>query len=177
VSQADKRRRRARAAAQRAVRPSVPVPDTSTSTSTEPNGKSWPGKPPNTSGNPETQWKPGQAPNPNGYSRGRRIADALHRALDKRGLDDDVATTVIAMALGQKLGDRVPHLEWFRELRSMIDGPNERIERTSSNDTTVNVVAVSSASTSTIDPAVAERVMAAAEPDVTIDEDVPENVT
>jgi hypothetical protein len=67
-------------------------------------------------------WEAGQSGNPEGYSRGRRVADALHRALNKRGLLDDVATTVIAMALGQKIANRTPHLEWFRELRDMIDG-------------------------------------------------------
>jgi hypothetical protein len=98
-------------------------------------------------------WEAGQSGNPGGYSRGRRVADALHRALNKHGLLDDVATTVIAMALGQKIANRTPHLEWFRELRDMIDG-SPRLRECEAPDTTEE----------TIDPAVIERMLAAADP-------------
>jgi hypothetical protein len=103
--------------------------------------------------NVEQQFRPGQSGNPDGYSRQRRIADALHRALNKDGLEDEVANTVIAMALGQKIANRTPDLMWFRELRDMVDGSPRYRERESPD---TNHVA--------IDPAVAKRILAAADP-------------
>jgi hypothetical protein len=187
VSQADKRRRRARAAAQRALKPIVAppstpsepnVPDVEPSPSTPPTSNDkppgrWPGKNPGESGNPEQQWKPGHAPNAAGYSRGRRLADAIHRALDENGLDATVARTVVAMAIGQKIKDRSPDLDWFKELRSMIDGPGERRDvQTIAVDVANDVTVVVPVVTSDIDPAVAERILAAAEPDVTLEDDL-----
>jgi hypothetical protein len=99
------------------------------------------------------QFRLGQSGNPDGYSRRRRIADALHRALNKHGLEDEVANTVIAMALGQKIANRTPDLMWFRELRDMVDGSPRFRERESADTTDF-----------AIDPAVIERMMAAADP-------------
>ena len=104
--------------------------------------------------NVEQQFRPGQTGNPDGYSRGRRITDALHRALNKSSLLDDVATTMIAMALGQKLPNRTPDLLWFRELRDMIDGSPRFRERDAPETTDM-----------TIDPAVIVRMLAAADPE------------
>jgi hypothetical protein len=103
--------------------------------------------------NVEQQFRPGQSGNPDGYSRRRRIADALHRALNKHGLEDEVANTVIAMALGQKIANRTPDLMWFRELRDMVDGSPRYRERECPDTAYVE-----------IDPAVAERILAAADP-------------
>jgi hypothetical protein len=135
-----------------ALEPVVAPPEPSESVG-EPVTVQAPSRAPSQNSGLSPPWEPGQSGNPDGYSRGRRVADALHRALNKRGLLDDVATTVIAMALGQKIANRTPHLEWFRELRDMIDGP-PRSREGEAPDTTEE----------TIDPAVAERLMAAADP-------------
>jgi hypothetical protein len=104
--------------------------------------------------NVEQQFRPGQTGNPAGYSRRRRLADAFHRALNKPGLEDDIATTVIAMSLGQKIPNRTPNVMWFRELRDMVDG-SPRLREREAPDATVE----------TIDPAVVERMLAAADPE------------
>jgi hypothetical protein len=107
--------------------------------------------------NVEQQFRPGQTGNPDGYSRGRRIADAVHRALNKRGLLDDLATTMIAMALGQKIANRTPDLQWFREVRDMVDGSPRLRDREAPD--------AAESTDETIDPAVIERMLAAADPD------------
>ena len=38
--------------------------------------------------NPETQFPPGQSGNPSGYSRKRRLTDALVKLIEEKGLDD-----------------------------------------------------------------------------------------
>jgi hypothetical protein len=169
VSAADKRRRRRRAAAQRAVKlPSEPFERTT-----------FGGKAAHESGNVETQWKPGEAPNPLGYSKGRRIGDAIHRLITTADLEDKIASTVVTMALGVR-GERPADLGWFRELRDMVDGKVPRITVLvrPADDVVVNVATAVVVETNVhgIDPAVAERIMAAAEPGVTIDEE-PEDET
>ena len=47
-------------------------------------------------------WPPGTSGNPAGYSRGRRIGDAIERQIDEKGLDREFGATAIAMALGKK---------------------------------------------------------------------------
>jgi hypothetical protein len=107
--------------------------------------------------NIEQQFRPGQTGNPDGYSRRRRIADAFHRALNKPGLEDDIATTAIAMALGQKIPNRTPDLLWFREVRDMVDGSPRLRDREAPD--------APDATEETIDPAVITRMLAAADPE------------
>ena len=47
-------------------------------------------------------WQPGTSGNPAGYSRGRRISDAIENMIDELGLERSFAATAIAMALGHK---------------------------------------------------------------------------
>lgn len=69
-------------------------------------------------------WKPGQSGNPAGYSRKRRIADAMVRFVDaKKNRANELAAVVFAMATGRRdllptSGE--PDLAWFRELRSIL---------------------------------------------------------
>ena len=144
-------------AGKKATRP--PPPEPVPETPSEPQPPPEPETPPvvdRATGFPniEQQFRPGQTGNPEGYSRGRRITDALHRALNKRGLLDDIATTMIAMALGQKIANRTPDLMWLREVRDMVDG-SPRLRDRDAPDATVE----------TIDPAVAARMLAAADPE------------
>ncbi len=47
-------------------------------------------------------WPPGTSGNPAGYSRGRRISDAIERQIDEMAPDREFGATAIAMALGKK---------------------------------------------------------------------------
>ena len=47
-------------------------------------------------------WPSGTSGNPAGYSRGRRISDAIENMIDELGLERSFAATAIAMALGHK---------------------------------------------------------------------------
>ena len=47
-------------------------------------------------------WPSGTSGNPAGYSRGRRISDAIENMIDEQGLERSFAATAIAMALGHK---------------------------------------------------------------------------
>ena len=47
-------------------------------------------------------WPPGTSGNPAGYSRGRRISDAIERLIEEMALDREFGATAIAMALGKK---------------------------------------------------------------------------
>ena len=44
-------------------------------------------------------WPPGTSGNPAGYSRGRRISDAIERLIEEMALDREFGATAIAMAL------------------------------------------------------------------------------
>ncbi len=72
-----------------------------------------------------TPWQPGQSGNPAGHSRGRRIAAAITRLIDEKGLEREIALTLIGMALGRRkmLRGRKPEYQWFRELLNRVDGP------------------------------------------------------
>ncbi len=82
---------------------------------------------PNPAPRPEnlTPWQPGQSGNPAGHSRGRRVAAAITRLIDEKGLEREIALTLIAMALGRRkmLKGRKPEYRWFRELLNRVDGP------------------------------------------------------
>ena len=56
-------------------------------------------------------WPPGTSGNPAGYSRGRRISDAIERLIEEMALDREFGATAIAMALGKKyyLGTEESH--------------------------------------------------------------------
>jgi hypothetical protein len=71
-----------------------------------------------------TRWKKGQSGNPSGYSRRRRLSDAVARAIEAQGLDSPIAQTLLAMALGDKdkLEGRTPEFQWFKLLVEMVDG-------------------------------------------------------
>ena len=47
-------------------------------------------------------WPPGTSGNPAGYSRGRRISDAIERLIEEMALDREFGATAIAMAVGKK---------------------------------------------------------------------------
>ena len=47
-------------------------------------------------------WPSGTSGNPAGYSRGRRISDAIENMIDEQGLERPFAATAIAMAFGHK---------------------------------------------------------------------------
>ena len=47
-------------------------------------------------------WPPGTSGNAAGYSRGRRISDAIERLIEEMALDREFGATAIAMALGKK---------------------------------------------------------------------------
>ena len=47
-------------------------------------------------------WPPGTSGNPAGYSRDRRISDAIERLIEEMALDREFGATAIAMALGKK---------------------------------------------------------------------------
>ena len=84
-------------------------------------------------------WPPGTSGNPAGYSRGRRISDAIENMIDELDLERSFAATAIAMALGHKhtlrqlvkdpvTGEDVwvehkPDLKWFKMIV-----PQPRIE-------------------------------------------------
>ena len=69
-------------------------------------------------------WPPGTSGNPAGYSRGRRISDAIERLIEEMALDREFGATAIAMALGKKymLKRKVKDPEtgeeiWFEQVR------------------------------------------------------------
>jgi hypothetical protein len=142
--------------------PRPPAPEPFPETPSEPQPPPEPETPPVAGRAPgfpniEQQFRPGQTGNPDGYSRRWRIADAFHRALNKPGLEDDIATTAIAMALGQKIPNRTPDLLWFREVRDMVDGSPRLRDREAPD--------APDATEETIDPAVITRMLAAADPE------------
>ena len=47
-------------------------------------------------------WTAGTSGNPAGYSRGRRISDAIERLIEEMALDREFGATAISMALGNK---------------------------------------------------------------------------
>src|SRR5271167_4535731 len=51
-------------------------------------------------------WPPGTRGNPAGYSRGRRISDAIERLIEEMALDREFGATTIAMALGNGRSDQ-----------------------------------------------------------------------
>jgi hypothetical protein len=117
--------------------------------------------------NPATQFPPGQTGNPAGYSHRGRLNRAVNRLLNKPGLEDDVATTVVAMTLGTKLKDRDPKIEWWRELRSLIEGPEPRVFVHKNVD--ANIEPMTQETNGQMDAATAERVMLAAAPEAVPD--------
>jgi len=82
--------------------------------------------------------KPGEVRNPNGYSKKRRISDAISAVIEEFGLEREFAITAVAMALGKKhmLKRKVvdpqtkkevwvefkPDYAWFAGLREWIEG-------------------------------------------------------
>ena len=82
-------------------------------------------------------WPPGTSGNPAGYSRGRRISDAIERQIDEMALDREFGATAIAMALGKKYmlkqkvkdpetGEDIwvehkPDIAWFKMILERIE--------------------------------------------------------
>lgn len=69
-------------------------------------------------------WQPGQSGNPKGYSRRRRLQDALLKHIEDSGLDGEIVRTWLAMALGDKakLAGKEPEFQWFKLLVDTVDG-------------------------------------------------------
>jgi hypothetical protein len=123
-----KRRRRERRAAEAAAlaRP-PPAPPVDDVPPVDPTVRA-PCRAPSQTAGLSPPWPKGTSGNPGGSSQRQRITNAFHRVLDRAGLEDSVATTVVAMALGQQLGDRNPSIEWMRLLIDRVDGPLDRRE-------------------------------------------------
>ena len=84
-------------------------------------------------------WQPGTSGNPAGYSRGRRISDAIERRMDELQLDDKFADVAIAMAIGDKqmlkhkatdpeTGEDIwveyePSIAWFKMVQERLEPP------------------------------------------------------
>jgi hypothetical protein len=82
-------------------------------------------------------WPPGTSGNPAGYSRGRRISDAIERLIEEMALDREFGATAIAMALGKKYmlkrkvkdpetGEEIwfehkPEIAWFNMILERIE--------------------------------------------------------
>ena len=82
-------------------------------------------------------WPPGTSGNPAGYSRGRRISDAIERLIEEMALDREFGATAIAMALGKKYmlkrkvkdpetGEEIwvehkPDITWFNMILERIE--------------------------------------------------------
>ena len=82
-------------------------------------------------------WPPGTSGNPAGYSRGRRISDAIETQIEEMALDREFGATAIAMALGKKCmlkhkvkdpetGDDIwvehkPDIAWFKMILERIE--------------------------------------------------------
>jgi Family of unknown function (DUF5681) len=104
--------------------------------------------------NKSTQFRPGQSGNPSGYSRKRRVAEALAKLIDANDRRaNELATIAFAKATGQKepLEGRQPDLAWFNVLLRLLgeDGHSG---------------AETAAAPSSIDPATAARILEAADP-------------
>ena len=84
-------------------------------------------------------WQKGTSGNPGGYSRGRRISDAIQEMIDEEGLQPEFARAAIAMSLGRtymlrhKIIDPTtgvelwvednPNLMWFKHVQSITEPP------------------------------------------------------
>src|SRR5208282_6530618 len=82
-------------------------------------------------------WPRGTSGNPAGYSRGRRISDAIKTQIEEMGLDREFAATAIAKALGQEhvlkqkvqdpeTGEDIwvelkPNIAWFKMIMERIE--------------------------------------------------------
>ena len=82
-------------------------------------------------------WPPGTSGNAAGYSRGRRISDAIERLIEEMALDREFGATAIAMALGKKYmlkrkvkdpetGEEIwvehkPDIAWFNMILERIE--------------------------------------------------------
>ena len=89
-------------------------------------------------------WPKGTSGNPAGYSRGRRISDAIERQIDEMELDREFGATAIAMALGKKhllkqkvkdpeTGEDIwveqkPDLAWFKMIAQRIEPSAEQTD-------------------------------------------------
>ena len=84
-------------------------------------------------------WQPGTSGNPSGYSRGRRISDAIEQRMDELQLDGKFADVAIAMAIGDKqmlkhkvtdpeTGEYIwveyePSIAWFKMVHERLEPP------------------------------------------------------
>ena len=89
-------------------------------------------------------WPRGTSGNPAGYSRGRRISDAIKTQIEEMGLDREFAATAIAKALGQEhvLKQKVqdpetgadiwvelkPNIAWFKMIMERIEPVAEQTD-------------------------------------------------
>jgi hypothetical protein len=84
-------------------------------------------------------WQPGTSGNPAGYSRGRRISDAIEQRMDELQLDGKFADVAIAMAIGDRqmlkhkatdpeTGEDIwveyePSIAWFKMVQERLEPP------------------------------------------------------
>jgi len=84
-------------------------------------------------------WQPGTSGNEAGYSRGRRISDAIEQRMDELQLDGKFADVAIAMAIGDKqmlkhkatdpeTGEDIwveyePSIAWFKMVQERLEPP------------------------------------------------------
>lgn len=109
---------------------------------------------PGVSANPQTQWQPGQSGNRDGYSRGRRFTDGLHKLITQRNADAAIAAV------------------WLREILSgdvkflALALKHGQDQASKDRDPIADVPPPEAPPDLTLDPEVAARMMAAAQPDV-----------
>jgi hypothetical protein len=71
------------------------------------------------------RWVKGQSGNPTGYSRSRRISDAIGRLLDKHdALEDVLAQVIVGAAIGEQslLKGRKPDIRFLQLLIERTEG-------------------------------------------------------
>jgi hypothetical protein len=104
--------------------------------------------------NPENiqphKWKPGQSGNPAGYSRGRRVTDALIALIEDKGAEKPLASVWLRKALE---GDP----KFFAMLLDRVEGkPIEKPPEESDGTLTVNISGVDRSHNARADVAVGE---------------------
>jgi hypothetical protein len=99
-------------------------------------------------------WQPGQSGNPDGYSRGRRFSDGFLKRITEENADRAISTVWLSKVLS---GD--PKF-W----KMMLDHCQDQASK--DRDPIDAATILPEETNLTIDPAVAERLMAAAEPGV-----------
>ena len=82
------------------------------------------------------KWPAGVSGNPDGYSRQRRVTDAIHKLIEDQNLAPTIGLVVIAKATGdlKVLGNRQPDIDWARLLLLDLLGEGGSIPNDASDD-------------------------------------------